>query len=142
MAAQLITGKYVSSTTGKVFTLGEGYRPLTRFDILQRQIESKEAPVFSFITDLLRQQDYAGQPIKIPTLIGERFKPMVLGDIIDLLKDDPSLVPLSVLGVFGFGVQTYQPRLKTDLGGLKDFLPTGGGLPGLGGRGLPKLPGL
>lgn len=143
MAAQLITGKYVSSTTGKEITLGEGYKPLTRFDILQRQIESKEAPVFSFITDLLKQQDYAGQPVKLTTLIGERFKPMVLGDIIDLIKDDPSLVPLSVLGVFGFGVQTYQPRLKTDLGGLKDFLPTNIGLPGLGGQNnLPKLPGL
>ncbi len=141
MAGQLITGQYVNTTTGKVTTLGEGYKPLTRFDIALRQIESKEAPVLSFFTDLLKQQDYAGKPIKITNEIAQRFIPMAIGDIYDLAKDDPELLPMSLLGMFGVGLQTYTPTLKTDLGGLKGTLPTTSGLPGIN-TNLPGLPGL
>ena len=109
MAAQLITGEYISSTTGKKFTLGEGYKPLTRFDILQRQIESKESPVFSFITAILRQQDYAGKPVSVVNELVERFYPMMISGLVDIAKDDPTLLPTGLLSVFGVGVQTYTP---------------------------------
>ena len=115
-AGQLITGEYVSSTTGKVITLGEGYRPLTRLEILYRQIESKEAPVFSFITTMLKGQDVAGNKLNVPKEIGARFVPMALQDIHDIAKEDPTLLPLSGLGIFGVGLQTYKPRSKTTKG--------------------------
>lgn len=107
MAGQLITGEYISSTSGKLTTLGEGYKPLTRWDILWRQIENKEAPVASFITNMLRQQDYQGKPIKIQKEILDRFTPMVAGAFMDIAKEDPELLPLGLLGIFGFGVQSY-----------------------------------
>ncbi len=121
MAAQLITGKYVSSTTGKEITLGEGYKPLTRMDILLRQVEAKEAPIFSFLTDLMRGQDYAGQPINITNEVASRFYPMAIGDIVDISKDDPTLLPISVLGIFGVGVQTYQTTKTTSIPGQKSL---------------------
>jgi len=40
----------------------------------------------------------------------ERFTPMVIGDLIDILKEDPRLLPLAPLGAFGFGVQTYKKK--------------------------------
>jgi ppGpp synthetase/RelA/SpoT-type nucleotidyltranferase len=109
MVAQLTTGKYISSTTGKEYTLGEGYKPLTRYDILMRQVESKESPVLSFITDILRQQDYAGQPVSVVKEIANRFYPMMISGLVDVAKDDPKLLPLSMLSIFGVGMQTYQP---------------------------------
>jgi len=109
MASQLISGKYVSSITGKELTLGEGYKPLTRYDIALRQVESKEAPILSLITAMLKQQDYSGKPVSLPKEIGSRFVPMIISDIIDLAKDDPNLIPLSVLGALGASVQTYTP---------------------------------
>ena len=112
MIAQLITGEYVSSTSGKKMTLGEGYKPLTRFDILLRQIESKEAPIASFISALLKQQDYAGKPVKITDEVLQRFTPMLLGDMYDLAKENPNILPVELLGIFGFGIQTYQPTKK------------------------------
>ncbi len=107
MTAQLASGQYVSSTTGKKLTLGEGYKPITRLDILMRQIESKEAPIFSFATALLKGQDFAGKPISVPKEVANRFIPMVIADTYQIAKDDPGLLPLSIPALFGVGVQTY-----------------------------------
>ena len=107
LASQLISGKIISSTTGKVMTLGEGYRPLTRVDILGRAVEYKEAPVFSFATSLLRGKDVFGEKFDVKSEIGKRFVPMVAQDIYELSKDNPKLLPLSILGVLGAGLQTY-----------------------------------
>lgn len=111
-AAQLISGKIVSSTTGKVLTLGEGYKPLTRLDILGRTIEYKEAPIFSFATTLLRGKTPLGEDIEIGKEIGSRFVPMVTQDIYDIVTEQPELLPLVPLGAFGFGLQTYGPERK------------------------------
>lgn len=110
MAGQMISGQYVSSTTGKVMTLGEGYKPLTRLDILMRQIESKEAPVFSLFTDILKGQDFEGKPINIPKEVGMRFVPMVIQDLYDVIKDNPEAAPAVMLAPFGVGVQTYKQK--------------------------------
>lgn len=115
MAAQLASNEYKSATSGRVRTLGEGYKPVTRYDILLRQIESKEAPIASFVTDLLRQQDYHGNPVDLPTEVADRFTPMLLSDMHELYKDDPSLAPLATLGAFGFGVQNFEKgRVNTN----------------------------
>jgi len=124
LAAQMYSGKIVSSTTGKILTLGEGYRPLTRLDILTRFAEYKEAPIFSFATNMLKGQDFAGQPINIPKEIGIRFIPMVIQDIIEIAKDDPDLLPLSALGIFGVGLQTYDGKYKTKSKKRKAGLPS------------------
>ncbi len=108
MAAQIGTGKY-TSTTGKITPLGEGYRPLTRYDIALRQIESKEAPILSFITALLKQQDYQGKPVNVRAEIGKRFVPMVIGDLYNIAKENPELLPAGLLAVFGVGIQSYKP---------------------------------
>src|SRR3990167_1311013 len=111
-AAQIVTGKYISSTTGKEMTLGEGYKPMTRADIFQRFIEGKLAPIPYFIVTLMKQQDAQGKPVSIPKEIGERFVPMVLQDIYDLAKEDPSLIPAGLVNIFGVGVQTYQDKKR------------------------------
>lgn len=107
IAAQLITGKYISSSTGRVITLGEGYKPLTRYDILVRGLESKEAPIFSLITTLLKGQDIEGNKINVPKEVGSRFVPMIVSDLYDLATQSPELLPLGFLSLFGIGTQTY-----------------------------------
>lgn len=122
-AGQIISGEYVSSTTGKVLTLGEGYKPLTRWDILIRQAETKEAPVLSFITAIMKGQSAIGEKISIPKEVTTRFTPMMLQDIYGIAKDDPDLLPLSALGIFGVGLQTYKSQQTTKSKGIQPIKP-------------------
>jgi len=115
MFGQLYTGEYVSSTTGKLITLGEGYKPLTRLDILTKQIEAKESPLFSLLTNLLRQQDFKGQPVNLKNEVAQRFIPMFIQDIIEVAKDNPNLLPIASLGAFGVGIQTYGEEDKKQI---------------------------
>lgn len=106
-AGQEISGKLISSTTGKEFTLGEGYQSLTRLDILARFLEMKEAPVASFFTQWLEGKSVSGEKFSVPKEISKRFVPMVITDIWELTNQNPKLLPLGILTFFGFGLQTY-----------------------------------
>lgn len=111
-ATRLITGKYTSTVSGETSKLGEGYKALSRYDILLRQVESKEAPIIGFITALAKGKDASGKPISIPQKTLDIFTPMTIGALVDIAKEDPQLIPLSALGSFGLGVQTYQSTGK------------------------------
>jgi len=111
-AAQFTMGKTISTTTGKVTKTGEGYDPISRGEILGRGVEYKLAPVASFAVGLYRGRSTFGGEFDIPTEVGKRFVPMVMQDVVDLAREDPELLPVSVLGIFGYGLQTYKPRKK------------------------------
>ena len=116
IAGQFMSGKYVSSTTGKEYTLGEGYRGLNRWEIITRALESKMAPVASFAVDWMKGKDITGEPFSVPKGVGKRFVPMVMQDIYEIAGDNPELLPLGALGVFGVGLQTYGPRARKNEG--------------------------
>jgi len=110
LAAQLISGKIISSATGKEYTLGEGYKPITRLDILTRFFEYKESPVFSFATELLRGKTVMNEELSFGTSVARRFVPMVVQDIRDLVEEGfaPAQSILNAFpAFFGVGVQTY-----------------------------------
>jgi len=111
-AYQFLGGKVVSTTTGKVTKVGEGYKPISRGEIAGRALEYKLAPVASFAVGLYRGRTIFGEPLNVPEEVGKRFVPMVMQDVIDLARDDPELLPLSALGFFGMGLQTYKPKKK------------------------------
>lgn len=111
-AARLMSGQMVSSTTGKEFNLGEGYKPTSRQDILLRLFQSKEAPVLSFITDLLKGQTATGEQVNVPVAVVDRFIPLLLQDLHDLVKENGlEGVGMTLPAVFGIGVQTYGDQI-------------------------------
>ena len=126
LAAQLISGEVVSSTTGKVMTLGEGYRSLTTTEIISRFVESKEAPLMSLATALLRGKNSRGELVDVPTEVANRFIPMVLQDMKDFYEEEGvEGVPMVIPAIFGVGAMSY--------GGVQSY--------GLHGKDHPKLNG-
>lgn len=110
IAAQLITGKLISSTTGKTLTLGEGYRPLTRKDIAFRFFESKANPLVGAILEVMEGRTFEGQKPTLTSTAKRTLTPIILQDLWEISQDDPTLLPILGLGVFGMGVQTYGPK--------------------------------
>lgn len=112
IASRLITGKMVSSTTGREFNLGEGYKPTTRLDIVQRFFENKTSPVASFALALLKGQTATGEAVNIPAEVIDRFLPMLAQDVFDLVRENGLKgIGMAIPGVFGVGSQTYADQV-------------------------------
>lgn len=115
LISRLISGQMVSSTTGKEFTLGEGYKPTTRGDIIQRFFQSKTSPVASFIIGLVNGQSTMGENFKISAEIADRFIPMMIQDMYDLYRENGADGLLMAFpGVFGIGSQTYMDQIPLE----------------------------
>lgn len=86
--------------------------------------ENKLSPLVKFADDILSgrpAEDNAKHGNMILNTLGiehkpatakiaNQFTPMMLQDLQELMLEDPSLIPLSLLGASGMGVQTYQPN--------------------------------
>lgn len=118
--AQLLTGKVISSTTGREIDLNgsddkNGFRRagMTRADVIARFMEAKAAPLVSLALALARGQDFTGAPISVPDQVIQRFTPMVIQDAADAFQDAglqraALVAPLALSGV---GTQTYSANL-------------------------------
>jgi hypothetical protein len=108
LASRLLTNQMVSSTTGRPFTFGEGFRAPTRLDAVQRFLEGKMAPVMSFAIGLARGKDPIGRDFEVLPELGKRMVPIVLQDTVELMKEwGPMGLAGIVPAVFGVGSQTY-----------------------------------
>jgi hypothetical protein len=114
LMARLWKGYGTSSTTGKKFTLNEGYKPVTRLDLISRFFESKEHPTLSLILSALRGQNQIGQPFDLPVEVLNRFIPMVLSDGYDLYQEHGSQGLLGLIpAILGIPTQTYGDQIPT-----------------------------
>jgi hypothetical protein len=105
---QLATNQKVNSETGQVQELGAKFGAKNRLDVLTQFVISKEAPVASFVTDLLRGKDMAGHKFSMKNEVLQRMVPLAMQDIYEVLKDKGvEGLAYSIPAVFGVGLQTY-----------------------------------
>jgi hypothetical protein len=132
LIGQLATNQYITAKGEKV-DLGSKFGVKTRLDTIWNFIQSKFSPTVSWAADEMRGKDLAhpkdmvGQEHTALAEAANHLLPLYPQDVADTLKDngttvdtsgihvqDPEglakAVGMSVPGVFGVGVQTYQPR--------------------------------
>ena len=114
--ARLLTGETASSTTGRVTKLTGEFGKSSREDILFRFLQSKQAPVLSFITTMLRGQTIGRGPADVSSELVDRFIPIFLQDLFDVAQEHGVARGwMTVPGAFGVGMNTYGnliPQLK------------------------------
>jgi len=113
LAERIRSGEMISSTTGKEFELGEGYKPITRLDIASRFFEYKLSPGMSFVLGAFRGKTALGEEFKVAPEVAKRLVPMFWQDIYELAQEEGwEGVPMAMPGAFGTGVQTYGDKNK------------------------------
>ena len=132
-ASRLLTGQMVSSTTGREMFLGEGYKPTTRLDIIQRYLASKEAPLMSLAMTMLEGKSFGGEKLNLPAEVADRFIPIFVADMYELIREEGAEgIPMALPGAFGVGVLTYGEQIP-----MLESTPTG--KPSVKWRGKPSL---
>jgi hypothetical protein len=120
--AQLLTGVYTASTSGKEFSLKEGgFGQSTRLDIAENFARSKLAPNVSLVLDWLDGQNMVGEKFQWRDQ-WTRVSPMIISDLIDTYRgaaekhsrEEAAAATAGawLLGAVGFGVQTYGNKKK------------------------------
>lgn len=105
-ASRLITGKYTSSARGTGYELGQGIRAETRGSVTQRFATNKLHPVQKFANDIFFASQY--RPVNMGDRVAQMFTPLIIQDVIDIAKEDPTLLPLILPAILGMGTQTYE----------------------------------
>jgi hypothetical protein len=130
-AHRLFTGHETSSATGRDFELGQGYRPPTRWTIAENFTANKLNPFIKFGYDMWNASEH--QPFQVMDRTLQLFIPLIVQDTLELLKEDPTLIPGLAPVAAGMGTQIYD---KGQAG--SKFIPpeydwnfTGGELPGV-----------
>lgn len=108
--SQIASGKMINSSTGKEYTLGEGYKPRTRLDIVLKNLEYKLSPIASLVTNLFRGTTAFGEDVNVKKEIATRMVPMITQDLKELYDENPDLLPIGFLSAVGFGVQVYKEK--------------------------------
>lgn len=100
---------------GEVVELGKKFGSDTRLDVLLDFGINKESPVASFVTDYLRGKNAIGEPFDAKKKAIESFIPLFLQDASELIREEGAAgVPMSLPGLFGVGMQTYDVELGYD----------------------------
>jgi hypothetical protein len=130
--ASRLVGNKVQTSAGKNIDMSKGgFKDPNRWSLLFGDknapgfIENKGSPMATFISGMLRGKDFSGQPFNAKKELADRFTPLIIQDIRDVVNSDPDLLPLGFPAAFGMGLQTYQTKPNT---GMKMSAPSMGDL--------------
>lgn len=164
---RVVTGEKKSSNTGRITKLRGEDIPFgsdTEFDVITRFVRSKFSPLIGAGINIIEQQNVVGEPATVLPQIKDGIAKRVsegrllpeeddaLGEVVGLMvplsirdvqeslaeHGIPKATALSLLSIFGLGVQTYGARLKPgheDLGKALNSLTA----PSAGPEGFDKL---
>jgi len=107
LLARLLKGQTKSTTTGKIYKLGEGYKPTKRKDLLLDFTRNKFSPVASAVATALGWS-FSKEDASLKEQAKNLFVPMIIDNSIEQMAIDKDLLPYSILAeLLGVGVQAY-----------------------------------
>jgi len=106
LLSRLVTGQVTSSVTDKTTELGKGFKAKTRMGLLYDFGVSKLHPTAKWAWDLLNASEY--KPFNFGDRTAQLYIPMILGDLAQIAREDPSLLPVGLMTGVGWGTQTYE----------------------------------
>lgn len=112
LAARLATMKSKSSTTGILSPLNSGaFGSQTGMDVVNNFFENKLSPAASIVKDLLKGQDFQGNPLTIQGELSNLFTPLPIATYAELQKDPQSANKLLAIMAdsLGIAVSDYMP---------------------------------
>lgn len=113
LLSRIATGSEITSS-GKQIQLGEGYRPITRADLVTQYIRGKLSPTAGLLADYLYGHDPIGNEFNITDEIRKDVQPIFLSSLISFFEQTPdntgAIVPV-LSGMFGVGVENALPPL-------------------------------
>jgi hypothetical protein len=107
LMARLAEGEFVSTTTGKTFTLGNRIAQIKPRDLLYWFFEAKTAPMITFALNWIEGSTIEGTKYDVVKELINRFTPMVAQDLYDIITLEPVNLWAFPFSIAGFGVQTY-----------------------------------
>lgn len=97
-------------------TKGYGaFQKPTAAETLSRFTEGKLNPVMAFGWAAMNGREFNGTPFEVKNSIVQHFTPMVMKDLVELWRDDPTLIGLGAPATFGMSVQTYKPKNQNSM---------------------------
>lgn len=118
LLSRLLSGE-TKNQKGEVIPLGNKIGQTSGASLIGQAIRYKLAPNASLIVDSLTGANAIGEPKTIPQSVIDRFKPMFINSLVELIQSDTKGKLLFGLGaLFGGGVNTYErnkPLVKKEV---------------------------
>lgn len=124
LAARLSTNEK-KNAKGEVVELGSRPGAPNALEVLYDFMTNKAAPIAGIGADYLRGKTAIGEPVTAEGELASHAIPLFLQDAYDVYKEEGVKgIPMSIPGIFGVGLQTYDPHLGYDAYGrdLKQLL--------------------
>lgn len=107
LLATLVTGRR-KGASGVTTELGTGYGETSAFDVIAQFLRYKLSPNASLFVDAVSGENAIGEKKTISQSVMDRFKPMFLSSVYDLLNSDTEgKFGFVLAGLFGAGLNTY-----------------------------------
>jgi hypothetical protein len=106
LAAQLISNKEKSTSTGIMKKFGDGFGASTGVDALNNYFENKLSPAASVVKDLIQRKDFNGNPVTVKGEAKNLLVPMPITTNLDAKNDPHSANKLLIAIADGLGVST------------------------------------
>lgn len=114
LLSRLLTGQ-TKTQAGKVTDLGNKIGQTSGAKLVGQAIRYKLSPNASLLFDSIVKANAIGEEKTIPQSVIDRFKPMFLNSIIEMLNSKNGGNFAFILGaLFGSGLNTYTPPIKKD----------------------------